>query len=215
MQFMVRCWPQLQGRWLGETPFVPVSKTWVLTCQEMVHQMKEIETWLSDSRVGNNSVAGHKSWQSVCSPLHNCVDRCLTILGVEMQAMEMDAQRHQYTNTHTHTHFMALFPELPGWAGTRKVKPIWILPKQEAVSGRWISWAICKSAPRSRQITTPAPNHSVFYRPDALPAAQPTASKHWRDISIQNTYTFTMCNKRQKMTCRHWETQGTGREGRW
>ena len=26
----------------------------------------------------------------------------------------------------------------------------------------------------------PAPHHSVFYRPDALPAAQPTASKHWR-----------------------------------
>ena len=26
--------------------------------------------------------------------------------------------------------------------------------------------------------TMPAPHHSVFYRPDALPAAQPTASKH-------------------------------------
>ena len=43
-----------------------------------------------------------------------------------------------------------------------------------------ISWAICKSASCSRQITTPAPHHSVFYRPDALPAAQPTVSKHWR-----------------------------------
>ena len=41
-----------------------------------------------------------------------------------------------------------------------------------------ISWDICKSAPRSRQTTRPAPYHSVFYRPDALPAAQPTASKH-------------------------------------
>jgi len=30
------------------------------------------------------------------------------------------------------------------------------------VSGSGISWAICKSAPRSRQITTPAPHHSVF-----------------------------------------------------
>ena len=28
--------------------------------------------------------------------------------------------------------------------------------------------------------TMPVPHHSVFYRPDALPAAQPTASKHWR-----------------------------------
>ena len=86
---------------------------------------------------------------------------------------------------------MALFPGLPRWAGTRKVKPIWILLKQETVSGSGISWAICKSAPRSRQITMPAPHLSVFYRPDALHAAQPTASKHWRhnynSNSISNT----------------------------
>ena len=50
------------------------------------------------------------------------------------------------------------------------------------MSGSGISWAICKSAPCSRQITTPLPHHSVFYRPDALPAAQPTASKHWRTL---------------------------------
>ena len=83
-------------------------------------------------------------------------------------------------HTHTHIRLTALFPGLPGWAGTRKVKPIWILLKQETASGNGISWAICKSAPRSRQITTPAPHHSVFYTPDALPAAQPTASKQWR-----------------------------------
>jgi len=47
------------------------------------------------------------------------------------------------------------------------------------VSGSGISRVICKSAPRSRQITMPVPHHSVFYRPDALPVAQPTASKHW------------------------------------
>jgi len=75
------------------------------------------------------------------------------------------------TNTHTHIRLTALFPGLPG-------DPIWILVKQETVSGSGIRWAICKSAPRSRQTTTPAPHHSVFYRPDALPAAQPTASKH-------------------------------------
>ena len=48
---------------------------------------------------------------------------------------------------------------------------------------QWHQLGICKSAPHSRQITTPAPHHSVFYRPDALPAAQPTASKHWRQTS--------------------------------
>ena len=66
----------------------------------------------------------------------------------------------------THTRLTALFPELPC---TRKVKPIWILLTQETVSGSGISWAVCKSAPRSRQIATPALHHSVFYRPDDLP----------------------------------------------
>ena len=76
----------------------------------------------------------------------------------------------------THTHTLCL--GLPKWAGTRKVKPNWILLKQETVSGSGISWVICKSAPRSRQITMPAPHDSVFYSLDAVPAAQPTASKH-------------------------------------
>jgi len=30
-----------------------------------------------------------------------------------------------HTNTHTHTCLTALCPRQPGWAGTRKVKPIW------------------------------------------------------------------------------------------
>ena len=71
--------------------------------------------------------------------------------------------------THTHNCLTALFPVLPGWASTRKVKPIWILLKQETVSGSGISWTICKSAPRCRQITTPAPHHSVFYRLSCRP----------------------------------------------
>jgi len=85
-------------------------------------------------------------------------------------------------HTHTHTRLTALFPGLPGWAGTRKVKRIWILLKQETVRGSGISWAICKSAPHSRQITMPVPHHSSFYRPDALPVTQQTASKHRRQI---------------------------------
>ena len=58
------------------------------------------------------------------------------------------------------------------------------LLEQETVSSSGINWAICKSAPRLRQITMPAPHHSVCYRSDALPAAQPTASKHLRQLSL-------------------------------
>ena len=81
-----------------------------------------------------------------------------------------------YQACSTHTHLTALCPGLPRWASTRKAKPIWILLEQETVSGSGISWALCKSVPRARQITTPALHHSVFYRPDALSATQPTAS---------------------------------------
>ena len=35
----------------------------------------------------------------------------------------------QQTDRHTHTCLTALFLGLPGWAGTRKAKPIWILLK--------------------------------------------------------------------------------------
>ena len=87
------------------------------------------------------------------------------------------------SSSHIHTRFTALFPGLPGWASTRKVKAILILLKQETVSGSGVSWAICKSVPSSRQITTPAPHHSVFYRLDAHPATQPCLHSASRDVS--------------------------------
>jgi len=110
---------------------------------------------------------------------------CITCLGLHfadccMNEVEFRICTNCKNIQHTHIRLTALFPGLPGSAGTRKVKPIGILLKQEIVSGSGINWAICKCAPCSRQITTPTPHQSVFYRPDALPAAQPTASKHWR-----------------------------------
>ena len=68
-------------------------------------------------------------------------------------------------NTHTHTfsRLTAPFPWLPRWASTRKVKPIWILLKQETVSGSGISWAICESVSRSRQITMPVLHDAKFF----------------------------------------------------
>ena len=72
-----------------------------------------------------------------------------------------------YLLTYTHARararaFNGPFPVTTQVSRYQKGKPIWILLKQETVSGSGISWAICKSAPCSRQITTPAPHHSVF-----------------------------------------------------
>jgi len=59
----------------------------------------------------------------------------------------------------------------------QKGKTIWILLKQETVSGSGFSWAVFKSAPCSIHNYASTPPLSLF-RPDALPANQPTTSKH-------------------------------------
>ena len=88
---------------------------------------------------------------------------------------------HELAIEITHT-FNGLLSGTTQVSQYQKGKTNWILLKQETVSGSGISWAICKSAPHSRQITTPAPHHSVFYRPDALPATQPIVSKYWNKL---------------------------------
>ena len=51
-----------------------------------------------------------------------------------------------------------------------------ILLKQETVSGSGISWVVCKSAPRSRQITTPAPPPTQFFT-DRMPFLLPNQQR--------------------------------------
>ena len=92
--------------------------------------------------------------------------------------------------THTDTRLTALFPGLHGWAGTRKVKPIRILLKQETASGSGISLAICKSAPRSRQITMPVPYHSKFFT-GRMPFLPPNQQRQ----STEGNYTATIQRK--------------------
>jgi len=103
------------------------------------------------------------------APMHT---RNRSILGFLSPLQHTTHTHHVKTHTHTHTHtFNGLFSGTTQVSWYQKGKPIWILLKQETVSSRGNSWAICKSAHCSRQITMPAPHHSVFYRLDALPAA--------------------------------------------
>jgi len=146
--------------------------------------MKKVENALKISYIIDNSCINASLQQQLCNLLlfQSCCNvQCrvsiLQIIHTHILPVFM------YVIT---TRLTALFPGLPRWAGTRKVKPILILLKQETVSASGINWAICKSAPHSRQITMPAPHHSVFYRPDALPATQPTASKYWRHKYVIN-----------------------------
>ena len=112
------------------------------------------------------------------------------------------------TNIHTHT-FNGPFSRTIRVGRYQKGKTNLDFTEARDSEWQWHQLGLCKSAPRSKQITTPAPHHSVFYRPDALPAAQPTASKHWRHstniysraITTSCTYgmvfkgiTFHVCN---------------------
>jgi len=81
---------------------------------------------------------------------------------------------------HTHTHPFNSF--LSGTAQvSRYQKGKTNLDFTEARDSEW-QWhqlghmQVCTSLQTDNH--TPALHHSVFYRPDALPAAQPTASKH-------------------------------------
>jgi len=73
------------------------------------------------------------------SRLHRQTDRQTDAFG-----KKLGGRNFLFIFTHTHTRLTALCPGLSGSAGTRKVKLIWILPKQVPVSGSGISWAICK-----------------------------------------------------------------------
>ena len=105
--------------------------------------------------------------------------------------------------THTHTHLTALFPGLPGWAGTRKEKTN--LDFTEARDSEW-QWhqlghmQVCISLQTDNHASTSSLN---FYRPNAVPDAQPTVSKHTRINDIQIVITAltqsTECHKNNPM----------------
>ena len=65
---------------------------------------------------------------------------------------------------------MAIFPGEPGLAS-------FVEAKDDGSSDNW-SYNTCKASVKS---SPPTNQHQMFYRPDALPVAQTTVSKHWRE----------------------------------
>jgi len=73
----------------------------------------------------------------------------------QISADDVAARIWKHTHTHTHTFNGPLS------------RTTWVSQYQKGktnldFTGSGISWAMCKYAPRSRQITMPAPHHSVF-----------------------------------------------------
>ena len=78
----------------------------------------------------------------------------------------------------------------------QKVKTIWILLKQETVSGSGISWAICKSAPSSRHHASTPP---LSFLQAGCPSCRPTNSvkalKAWFKTHHWHYYQQSKCGK--------------------
>ena len=98
------------------------------------------------------------------------------------------------------TRLIALCPGLPRSASTRKVKPIWILLKQDTVSGSGISWAIWKSAICSRHnhASTPTTQFCTGQMP-FLPPNQQHQSTEGTAISTTNNLKIATNDKYHSM----------------
>ena len=93
----------------------------------------------------------------------------------------------QHTILHTHTHlFNGPFSRTTQVSRCQKGKTN--VDFTEARDSEW-QWhqlghmQVCTSLQTDNYASTPP---LCFYRPDALPAAQPTASKHWRHTILQH-----------------------------
>ena len=62
-----------------------------------------------------------------------------------------------------------------------------LMMKDDGICGDNWNYKTCQAPVKS---SPPTNQHPAFYRPDALPVAKPTASKHWRE----NTTTTTTTN---------------------
>ena len=116
----------------------------------------------------------------------------LLFLGsfVAMQAFPLQAVVHTDYYYYYYYHFTTLCPGLPMWVGTRRIIHSFLnFAEAEMVGWQWHQLnhmqTICTSL---QKITTPAPHHSDFYGPDALPDTQPTASKQWRHMCLLNCW---------------------------
>ena len=114
--------------------------------------------------------AGGQSTPCSVSNVLNNWSRTVTRITHSRTAIEVESNKLLFILLHP---FNGLFSRIT-----------WLSWRQEGFSGArddGVAVAsarpLCKSfASRSRQITTLVPHHSYFYRPDALHAAQPTAS---------------------------------------
>ena len=90
--------------------------------------------------------------------------------------------------------FNSLFSRTTWVSRHQKGKPFWILLEQETMGWQWHQLdhmqIICTSLQTDNDAST---SPLSFYRPDALPATQPTVSKHWRIAGVLSSFIVWYC----------------------
>jgi len=95
---------------------------------------------------------------------------CTFVTRTLMLGLAKICRDSRHTHTHIHTRWTALFSRTTRVSRYQKGKTNLDFTKARDSEWQW-----------HRLQTDNRASNSVFYRHDALPAAQPTASKHWRD----------------------------------
>ena len=144
------------------------KKTFVLTIfladAHILFVCNRLETWESEQKEWSETVKVLRHHQNrLASSSCSCNSAGITPTKkrkVDVEAAEGDQSCMLYTLCTVFVHFIPLFTHT----------------HTHTVSGSGISWAICKSAPRSKQTTTPAPHHSVFF-PGWMPFLLPNQQR--------------------------------------
>jgi len=117
-------------------------------------------------------------------PYTTCTSQMITWESQRCLCDELRKQKctesNHYNHHHHHDRFTALFLGLPGLAGAgREASGLWC--KGRLNRGRHTDHPAGRHSIRTNRC--PTPPSPIFYRPDALPATQPTVSKHWRRLA--------------------------------
>jgi len=107
----------------------------------------------------------------------------------------------------TTTILRPFFRDHPGWAGARRELLVDFMVQGEINRGRHTDHPAGRHSIRTNQCPHP-PSPIFFFGPGALPAAQPTMSKHWRHrtgLTISHQlHPYSFCSSKQIQTEFEW-----------
>jgi len=143
-------------------------------------QLPLYQTLQNTASEENENCKSHNS-KKICE---NC-DKWSGKINYSKMLNELQNHNHHavvHKSTTITTILWPFFPGPPGWVGARR-ELMDFMVQGEINRGRHTDHPAGRHSIRTNQCPPPLSPH-IFYRPDALPAAQPTVSKHWSQLAL-------------------------------